>query len=153
VPQTLGARRADPGVPIRFGDDILLALGLNVGEFKFFSQELCELFQVDIYLKEMVPRHVASLTTSGFRLAGTNRRPNTTLALTDAACVLQSKLEAWKLDVGHRNADQIFAPPSNHLGVGDVFAEVFPDIFTDDLPETAPISFNSTDHVVSPFSF
>ena len=53
--------------------------------------------------------------------------------------------------MGHRNADQVFAFSPNHFGMGDVLAEVFLNIFRDDLPETAPISFYSTNHCSSPF--
>src|SRR5262249_12199438 len=54
--------------------------------------------------------------------------------------------EVGHVEVGERNADEVFPPAADHFSVRDVFSQVLADFPADDLLKTVLIGFDSQNH-------
>ncbi len=143
VAQRVGASAADAAVLILLADEVLLALGLNVGQLELLAEDRGELVERDIDLQRMLAGLGAGLALAGLRLALADRVAHIAVALAHAAALLGAVAELRDVDLRHGDAHEALALAPDHLAVRHILAQIFFDLTAHDLPKAAEVAVHA----------
>src|SRR5207244_13284518 len=114
--QRFGAGLANARITIFFGDDALLALGLDARQPQFLAEDRRQLLHRDVDLEQVLARLVAGLALARLRLA-TEDVARLPVALRDAARLLRAEAEVRDVDLRQRDGDDVLALLAAHLAL------------------------------------
>ena len=142
VAQRVGAGAPNPTVLVLLADEVLFALGLNVGQLQLFGENGGQILKRDINLQRVLPRLFARLPLARLPVALPDGVADIAIALADAAALLGSIAELGNVNLRHRNRDVALALTPDHLALRHVLTQILFDLTAHNLAEAPKVAVN-----------
>src|SRR5262249_45728410 len=121
-----------------------------VRQLELFAEDGRQLVEGDVDLEDVIARFAACLSLARLLLvAAADRIAWVAVALTDAAALLVPEAEAWDVDLGDGDRDEVLAFAADQLALRDVFTEILANSPSDDLTESAVVLVDLQRHAAS----
>ena len=127
-------------------DNVGAALGLDPRQGQAFTQDRSEFVEGELDFQEVLAGGIACPLAELAISGPTDRLANFSRSLAHSTRTLATVTKLRDLNLRHRDRDKLASRLSDHLAMGNVFAQVSLDLAAHDLLETIRIPLDFPDH-------